>query len=354
MSEDFRSFLNAITSFKNIVIISHQAPDADAFSSSVALREILRKLHSSLPDGRKNRQRIDVFLDCEEIPESLKIFIPKNETTLKYLNPKPAKNYDLAICLDCANIERMGKYLEVFQKASRTVNIDHHATNTRFADQNYVFKTSSTCEALYYLFLHREKFEASKYILSLLYSGIITDTNNLKNNADGLSTEKAMAYLKQNLGLPMMDRIRANFFENNSPARDELRAAAYSKVYRKYFEEDKVCVITLNHKTFEKTQAEMEDAEGIVDEALYRKGVLVSVIILEKNKNELYVKLRGKPGVDVSKLAAEFGGGGHERQAAFQFKGKPSEVANLLIPKTIKFVKNLNEKIINDYRELFH
>ena len=51
------------------------------------------------------------------------------------------------------------------------------------------------------LFLHREKFEVSKYILSLLYSGIITDTNNLKINADALSTEKGNGIFKirQNL-----------------------------------------------------------------------------------------------------------------------------------------------------------
>lgn len=354
MSEDFRSFLEKIKNYKNIAIISHQAPDADAFSSSVALREILRKFHSTFPDGTKAKQRIDIFLDCEEIPNSVKIFVPKNENNFKFFNPTPKKHYDLAISLDCSNIERMGKYVELFQKADKTLNIDHHATNTRFAMQNYILRTSSTCEALYFLFLHREKLEVSKYIISLLYSGIITDTNNLKINADGLSTEKAVAYLKQNLGLSLTNRLRANFFENNSPAKDELRSIAYSKKHRKYLHEDKVCLITLDNNAFARTKAELEDAEGIVDEALYRKGVLVSAIILEKNKNELYVKLRGKPGIDVSLLAQEFGGGGHERQAAFQYKGRPNQLAKLLISKAVDFVKNLSENSIDDYTQLFH
>jgi len=354
MSEDFRCLLDEIKDYKNIAIISHQTPDADAFSSSVALREIIRKFHSTLPNGKNSKQRIDVFLDCEEIPSSLKIFIPQNANSFKFLNPTPKKHYDLAISLDCSNVERMGKYTELFQKADKTVNIDHHAANTRFAMRNYVLKTSSTCEALYFLFLHKEKFEVSKYILSLLYSGIITDTNNLKINADALSTEKAMAYIRQNLGMSLMSRLRANFFENNSQAKEELISMAYSKKHRKYLLDDKVCLITLDKNAFLKAEAEMEDAEGIVDEALYRKGVLISVIILEKNKNELYVKLRGKPGIDVSKIAQEFGGGGHERQAAFQFKGSPSQLEKLLIPKAVDFTKNLNETSIDDYRELFH
>lgn len=353
MSEDFQNFLDDLPKLKKIAIISHQSPDADAFCSSVALREIIRKFHSILSKDKKQRQKIDIFLDCEEIPKSLKIFVPKNEQAIN-LNPTPLKKYDLAISLDCASLERMGKYIDVFSSADKTLNIDHHATNTKFAQQNLVLKTSSTCEALYFLFLHRNKIDVSKYILSLLYAGIITDTNNLQNNADALTTEKAMAYIKQNLGISLIKHLRANFFENNSQGKENLRAFSYSKRNRKYFNEDKVCLINLDRHAFLKSNAELEDAEGFVDEALYRKGVLLSVIILEKNKNELFVKLRGKPGVDVSLLAQEFGGGGHERQAGFQFKGKPSVLISLLIPKAVNLVKNMNETTINDYRELFH
>lgn len=354
MAEDFRTLLEGIKNNKNIAIIAHQSPDADAFGSAVALREILRKFYSTLPNGKRAKQKIDVFMECDTLPTSLKIFVPNKENSFKFFNPTAQKHYDLAISLDCANVERMGKYVSIFQNADKTMCIDHHETNTHFAMNNYVLRTSSTCEALYFLLLHRRNFEVPKYILSLLYSGIITDTNNLKINADSLSTDKAMAYLKQNLGRSLMQKIRGNFFESNSAAKDELRASAYSKANRKYFEDGKVCVIALNNKIFTKANAEMEDAEGIVDEALYRKGVLVSAIILEKNKNDLYVKLRGKTGVDVSSLAKEFGGGGHERQAAFQFKGKINTLERLLIAKSIEFVKNLNETSIEDYTELFH
>ena len=52
------------------------------------------------------------------------------------------------------------------------------------------------------------------------------------------------------------------------------------------------------------------------------------------------LKLRGKPGIDVSKkIAQEFGGGGHERQAAFQFKRQSKSIAKLLIPKAVDFIK---------------
>lgn len=354
MSRSIENFLNTIAQSKTIAIISHQMPDADAFSSAVALREIIRKFYTTTPEGKKINRKVDVFLDTEAIPNSLKIFVPENGKMDKYLNPTThPKKYDLAIALDCASADRMGKYLSIFEQAAKTINVDHHATNTRFAQENYVMKTSSTCEALYFIFLHKRLNEATKYMLSLLYAGIITDTNNLKNNADSLSTEKAISSIKQGLGTNLMHRLRANFFENNSAARDVLNSYAYSKKFRKYYMEDKLCVVTLNNKAFEEAQAQMEDAEGIVDEALYRKGVLVSAIVLEKDKGELYVKLRGKPGVDVSTIAKEFNGGGHTRQAAFQYKGNIASLMKEFLPKAQAFVKNAQEENLDNCPELF-
>ena len=354
MSQDIRNFLSLLDTSKSVAIIAHQAPDADAFSSVMALREIIRKFHSLTPEGKKIRRRIDIYLDFEQLPSSLNIFLPKKDEPIKFLNPeKPVKSYDLAVALDCASEDRMGKYTEVFKNAKKTVNIDHHATNTKFADVNYVTKTSSTCEALYYMFLYKQKYEVSNYIFSLLYSGIITDTNNLKNNADAPSTEKAVSNIKQGMGISLTRKIRANFFENNSPAKDILTSYAYNLKNRKYLADDKLCVITLDSKVFTKANADLSDAEGIVDEALYRKGVLISALLLEKDKNEIYVKLRGKQGVDVSELAKQFGGGGHPGQAAFQYKGKLSTLIAQFLPVANEFAQKIQEENFDSVPELF-
>lgn len=352
MSQNIEEVLEKIACAKNVAIISHSTPDADAFASSVALREIIRKSKTDCPSGNK-RKRIDVFMQHETLPNTLDIFIPK-EKGLKFLNPqKPLKQYDLVVALDCASKERMGEYANIFDKAKTTISIDHHSTNTRFANHNVVMKTSSTCEALYYMFLHRQKIEVSKYVLSLLYAGILTDTNNLKNNADSKNTDNAVSILKQKLGANLAKRIRANFFENNSHAKDELYAFAYNKKYRKYLEDGKICLIVLNHKAFQTANAELEDAEGIVDEALYRKGVVSSAIILEKEKGKFYVKLRSKQGVDVSELAKNFKGGGHTQVAAFQYEGKLQKLLSQFVPQLTNLVKDFSAEALDACPELF-
>jgi phosphoesterase RecJ-like protein len=343
MSQIIGVLSEKIANAKSIAIISHSAPDADAFASSVALREIIKKSQQPGPSGRRSRKRIDVYMEHDKLPNSLDIFFPKKEkeSGFKFMNPeKPLKKYDLAIALDCASKERMGIYGNIFDSAKHTFNIDHHATNTNFADNNIVLKTSSTCEGLYYLFSYKQKIDFSKYVLSLLYSGILTDTNNLKNNADFKVTELAVSRIKQKLGVSLAKRIRANFFESNSVAKDELYAYAYSKKHRKYLADDKFCLIVLNHKAFKQSGADMDDAEGIVDEALYRKGLIASAIILEKEKNKLYVKLRSKDGIDISQLAKQFNGGGHTQIAAFQYEGSVISLVAKLVPEIEKFVAN--------------
>lgn len=352
MSQAIEEIFKKIAGAKSIAIISHQLPDADAFASSVALREILRKFQS-LNINYNTKKRIDVFMEHETLPKTLDIFIPKDKT-LKFLNPaKPRKQYDLVIALDCASKERMGIYSEVFDNAKDSINIDHHATNTRFANQNLVMKTSSTCEALYYIFLHKHKVDVSKYIYSLLYSGILTDTNNLKNNADLKTTERAVSILKQKVGDSLAKKIVSNFFENNSPAKDELYSFAYNKKYRTYLADGKFCLIVLNNKAFKTANAELEDAEGIVDDALCRKGVVASAIILEKEKGNFQIKLRSKEEVDISKIAENFGGGGHAQMAAFQYQGKLQNLISKFVPYVTDFIEAVNVDALDIYPEFF-
>lgn len=339
MSQDSSEILQSITDAKSIAIITHAFPDTDAFASSVALREIIRKIHSQKPKNKVSRKKVDVFMDYQQLPQSLDIFFYKKEKYYKFINqPRPLKQYDLAIVLDCASKERMGKYQEIFEKAKSSINIDHHATNTRFAEKNVVMKVSSTCEALYYIFLHRQSLTVSTYVLSLLYSGIITDTNDLKNNADAKTTERAVSCFKQKLGIMLAKKLRANFFENNSPQKDELYAYAYNKKHRRYLADEKFCLIVLDNKIFKKTGASLEDAEGIVDEALHRKGLFASGIILEKEKGKAYVKLRSKDNLNISNLAKTFKGGGHETVAAFQYSGKVSSLVKDLSNEIEKFM----------------
>jgi DNA-directed RNA polymerase subunit RPC12/RpoP len=71
---------------------------------------------------------IDIFFYYEEISEVNSVIIKG-----VVCNYQRCNHYDLGISLDCASITRLGKYQELFNSCTKTVNIDHHATNEQFA-----------------------------------------------------------------------------------------------------------------------------------------------------------------------------------------------------------------------------
>lgn len=333
-----------INDHHSIALFAHTCPDADAVCSCLALKEFISTNY--LSKGKRSRwhkKKVDIFIDCDELPENLRALASKYKASI---NPIPKKKYSLAIALDCANLERLGKYAELFEHCDETVNIDHHKSNPKFANINYVFDTSSTCENLYIFFKFFEKIYGAKmnlYIHTQLYSGILTDTNNLENNADKLTTRNTVSSIVETLGSKKASIIKAHFFKNLPKSKLALTTISYNPKNRKYYEDGKICIITLNYKAFAKAHATLEDAEGIVDSALNTEGVFVSALILEQQKGQYKIKLRGKD-IKVNQVAEKFSGGGHEYMAAFDYKGNYN-VLNMSLLTECK--KTLEENIQN-------
>ena len=128
--------IKLIEDAKSIAILAHDNEDADAIGSSYALRLAL------ISTGKK----VDVYLS-EDIINYLS-FMGRDYQLLGEDVPE----YDLCLCLDCADIFRIGERKAIFDKAKHTACIDHHETNEGFADANYVdAKAPATGEIIYTL-----------------------------------------------------------------------------------------------------------------------------------------------------------------------------------------------------------
>jgi phosphoesterase RecJ-like protein len=132
--KNFSDFIYNVKSSKNIVIISHIGPDGDTLGSALALYSLICEF-----DGVK---RIDCIINGK-IPDIYK-FLPGIEEMKTPYDKDVYDNYDLAIAVDCAAIDRMGDALSIFKKAKKTVNIDHHVTGKKFADINIIKQASSS------------------------------------------------------------------------------------------------------------------------------------------------------------------------------------------------------------------
>ena len=117
------NYLNQILSATNIALISHKNADTDALASAISLRRFLK---DNFEIGNK-KLNIDIFTDTHEFSKKDDDLI-KNEV----INQQTCRQYDLAISLDTANRKLLGCFDKIFRRAKDTLNIDHHATNTKY------------------------------------------------------------------------------------------------------------------------------------------------------------------------------------------------------------------------------
>ena len=317
MIHSLEKCISDIKNSKSIAIMCHTMPDADALASMVALKKLIKQ---NLTDENSPKQ-IDLFVDADEISELNSAIINGVE-----LNNQHLDSYELAISLDCSSLSRLGKYAELFKNTQNTINIDHHITNEKFADNNLVFITSSTCEALYRIAKIYD-FEISDEVCKLVYSGIITDTNNLSQGTITVNTHKIITEMVQRK--INLDALNEHFFKNNTKSKAFLLKQALDSLT--FYAGDRIAFMKLTKQDISDCNATIEDTYGIVNHGIEIKGVDISILAIKQEDNSYQVSLRSKGDVSVSEIATKMGGGGHEQVAAFHYEGLLADLKEKLI-----------------------
>lgn len=318
-----RSFIEGIKQIskaKKIAIITHLNCDADAICASMALKMLINTRYAI-----KNKKKIDIFTDTENLPQDL-LPIVSHLT----FNKRNYKKYDLAICLDCPTVSRMGRFEEIFSNSKSTLKIDHHITGEDFALNNIVKNASSTCEIIYNEFVLKRKWKLSNEVYRLIYSGIITDTNDLTQNTYN-STHIVIANLLDNdlkYGLSL-ETIKNHFFKSSSKQQMQLLQKALQSLT--FIENDRIAVMKIIKQDLTETGCKQEDTMGIVDYALKMKGVQIGIIFIKQEDNSYYVSLRSKEQINVGEIAKSMGGGGHLNVSAFQSSLPLTDIKQQLI-----------------------
>ena len=278
-----------------IAVASHLNPDGDNLGSVTAMVGMLNKLGKDV-----------VFILDDKIPKSFK-FLP-NLSFAKAPN-ELQNDFDLFIALDSSDENRMGDNIKkVFEASNKTVNIDHHFSNTNYADLNIVdFKSPATCEVLARIF-ETLNLELSKEIATSLFTGLSTDTGSFKYSSVSSSTFLTASNLfKYDVDI---DEVTVNVYQSRSREKTDLLIRAMNSI--EYFHDNKIALVFVTKDDMEKSKAEKSDADGIVE--FVRDIDTVELAILLKEKDDcIRLSLRSKSNIDCTKIASKFNGGGHVR-----------------------------------------
>lgn len=308
------NLLGEIGLAKSIGIVGHVRPDGDCAGSCLAMYRYLKNVMAE-------DTIIDMYL--EEIPEKLRI--SDDVANVKQENVNNIQ-YDIFISLDSGSLDRLGFAQNYFSTANKTINIDHHISNTGFGSVNHVIAdASSTCEVIFDLF-QEEKIDLQ--IAKALYMGIIHDTGVFKHSN---TTKKTMEIAGKLIskGVPFSEMIDETFYRKDFHQNQILGRCLLESILML---DGKCIVSSVSRSILEFYNVVSSDLDGIIDQLRITQGVEVAILIHETNAAEYKVSMRSNGVVDVRKVAVYFGGGGHVMAAGCTMHGTFHDVINNLTP----------------------
>ncbi len=318
---NMKNIIQTIKKHDKFLISTHVNPDPDALCSELALAIFLRSL------GKKVS-----IVNHSALIRRFK-FLPGFRSIKSYKEGQKV-SYDVAIVVDCGDLNRIGKVQNLLRKDKILINIDHHITNDKFGDLNLVQpKASSTAEVLYGLLL-KAKCVLTKNLAMHLYLGIMTDTGSFRYENTTARTHAITAELmKFKFSVTALYR---KLYETIS-FRD---LKEFTKLISNFdvFSAGKIICVELPKKSLLKFSGEFDLRDSIFKFLRSIKGVEVFVILTEDKRNETRVNLRSSNKFDVAKLANHFDGGGHRRASGCLVNGNISEARKKVILEIKKFL----------------
>lgn len=295
---------------KSAVIFCHMRPDGDAVGAAMGLKRLL------------GRCGVACSVACESvIPEKFR-FLPDTDA----FSAPVDMDAEAFIAVDSSDENRLGKYGDLFAKAKKVkFNIDHHISNTRFADYNHVDDVSASCEIVTRLAEHLGGVNDA-VTATFLMTGLSSDTGNFAHKNVTADTFRAAAYLAER-GADI-NLVQYNMFKKQTKERARLFGETMSKI--RYFAEGKIAVIAVTKGDLERTGATSDMTEGFIDFPLGVDGVEVAACLLETAQKKFKISLRSKGKANVNEIAAVYGGGGHILASGCMIGGELEEAVDKL------------------------
>ena len=308
----------------SIVLLTHENPDGDAIGCSLAMSILLKKAQK------------DVDVIISKIPE-----LYKSLEDIDIIKRDSSKEYDLAIVLDCASRERVDQGSDILSRCKKIIVIDHHISNTRYGDLNYVLGESPACAQVLYGLFKSWKVDMDKKIGTYLMIGILTDTGGFRNNNVNKDTYLMCAKMME-LGVNIYN-LYDKMIARKSMAQYLLTKIVLDRLV--FFCDGKIAYSYINKEDFLKCGAKLGDHEGLVNLGRNIQGVEVSIFVREDDK--YYISFRSNGLIKVNKIAALFGGGGHDMAAGANSEMNLDKLREKLIIETTKVLEENDGNTIN-------
>jgi len=300
-----KKIIEAVRQSNSVCVVGHVRPDGDCIGAQLALALALRGAGKEV-----------VCWNEDPVPAKLAFL----DTQHLFSQPAKPRSFDCVVATDCASFERLGKVRDCIKDRKVFINIDHHASNTRYADLNWISTREPSTGELIYRLLRQAGWPITKPIADCLFTAVSTDTGSFQypsTTPDTFSVASRLVERGADLG-----RISQEVYESYPLARVNLLRHVYNQFHLTH--DARTAYFWLKKRDYVRTGAQPDDSEGLIDHIRAIQGVVVACLFEEIQPNLTRISLRSKSGdVNVNQIAGQFGGGGHAAAAGARINGKP-------------------------------
>jgi len=306
----------AIRKYNKFLITAHVNPEGDSLGSQVGMKALLESLGKTA-----------IIVDNDPVPDHYK-FLPKAAEISNDLTAKP--DFEAAIVLDCPTLKRIGKIQNMIA-GKFVINVDHHISNEKFGDINWVDPNASSAGEMVYKIYKEMGIKLTKEAALALYIAILTDTGSFNyDNTSSVTHEIAGELL--GYGIEPAS-VSESVYERRSISDIKFLGKILSTI--KVNEAGDVAYLEITKAMLKETGADLLKSEGFINYARSVDKVKVAIIFKEdvSGERKINVSFRSKGEADVNKIASFFGGGGHVKASGCIIEGSLVEAERKVLAK---------------------
>lgn len=300
----------ALQKAERFLLVTHIRPDGDAIGSLLGLGLALKEAGKS----------VVMALD-DQVPLQFR-HLQGSELIKRDID----RDYDVAISLDCSDKSRLGQFGR--EDIEWDINIDHHITNDGYAKINLIDTEAVATAEIIATNIEEWGFQISKGIADALLMGILTDTIGFRTYNMRSDVLRLAAKL-MDAGANLPELYARNVYQKSFEA-VKMWGSGLSRLQRK---DGLVWTVITNEDRSLAGYPGRDDAD-MINLLTAIEDAKVSVVFVEQPNGKVKVSWRAVPGVDVSQVASQFGGGGHPAAAGAELSGKIQDLFQVVLEKT--------------------
>ena len=315
-----KRFLSHVAQNQRFLVVSHTSPDGDAIGSIVAMGLLLEAMGKDV-----------LVYNRDPVPYNFE-FLEGAERIVQELPDAPI---DMTVILDCAEAARVGDDFSAWLGARRATPrgagkvavVDHHKTwDPDFADVYVRDVQAAAAGELVWRIADAAGVRMSVGLAEALYCCLLTDTGSFRYSNTSRTTFRIAGELIEAGVEPW--KMTSEIYE--SQPRERLTLLAMVLDTLEFSACGRLAFLRVEDRMFAAAGTETDLTDGFINYARAIRGVEVATQIREAGGGAWRVSFRSRGKVDVSALAAKFGGGGHYNAAGCTIVGSSDEIVSKL------------------------